>query len=112
MCNQSKDKITEELQHFTNKSSYIQLSLIEEYRIVLEKERCIAKVLGKMKLRQNDVIEGQIFVPNKFSNFLKNHIRELNLTQGTNVVINFDDFKSRGYVPPTYIENNDYTLPF
>ncbi len=109
----SKIKINEELNHFFKVSKLTSISLIEEYRIIVEKEKNIAEVLNKMRYKKNDTLEGQVFVPKNQTNFIKNHIEEINQSnRSVNIVLNYDDFNTRRYKPPTFIKTSIFTQPF
>jgi len=65
-----------------------------------------------MKIHQNNVIEGQIFVPKIYENSIKTHIMDINDKFGTNIIINYDDYTKKRYKPPTFNKQNDFTSPF
>ncbi len=74
ILHKSEEKIDEELSHFYSENPKTSISTIEEYKIIVEKEKCIAKLLSKMKVHKNGVLLGQVFVPTEYQNFFKNHI--------------------------------------
>lgn len=112
VINKSEYYLDGELAHFYAPSDRIMLSVIEQYRIVVEKERAITDIMNRMSLK-NGLLRGKIWVPEEQTNYLKSFIANLrNSGYRLNIEINFADFEARHYKPPTYIKVNDLSAPF
>ena len=110
---ETENLIDKELSDFYRISKLTDISLIEEYRIILEKERCIINNLNKMKYNNNDTLEGQIFVTQNNTKFVKSQIQEINQNSSfVNIVMNYEDFEKKRYKPPTYFQTDDFSAPF
>ena len=110
---ETENLIDKELSDFYRISKLTDISLIEEYRIILEKERCIINVLNKMKYNNNDTLEGQIFVTQNNTKFVKSQIQEINQNSSfVNIVMNYEDFEKKRYKPPTFFQTDDFSTPF
>lgn len=92
MVEESQKKIDEELSLFYNVSTVNNISLIEEYRIVLEKERSIYFTCNKMKNLGNNTLMAQVFIPKDNVNYFKGEISRLNRDFRLNVDIRSSDF--------------------
>lgn len=101
-----------ELAHFYAPTERINLSVIEQYRIILEKERAITEIMNRMQLK-NGLLRGKLWVPEEQVNYLKSFIGNLrNSGYRLNIELNYADFEARHYKPPTYIKLNDLSAPF
>jgi V-type H+-transporting ATPase subunit a len=110
---ESQSVINEELNDFVKDSKLTRISYIEEFRIILEKERCIIHTLNKMKFNNNGTLDGKIFITEKNTNFVKNQIEEFNRNSNyVNIVLNYQDFEKKRYKPPTYVQTDDFSAPF
>ena len=112
VINKSEYYLDGELGHFYAPSDKIMVSVIEQYRMILEKERAITDIMNRMQLK-NGLLRGKIWVPEEQTNYLKSFIGNLrNSGYRLNIEINYADFEARHYKPPTYIKLNDVSAPF
>lgn len=101
-----------ELSHFYSPTEKAKISVIEQYRIILEKERAITDILNRMTLR-NGLLRGKVWVPEEQTNYLKSFISNLrNSGYKINIELTYADYEARHYKPPTYIKLNDVSAPF
>lgn len=86
--------------------------MIEEYRIVLEKEKTIYASCNKMKNLKNNTLMAQVFVPKENVNYFKDEISRMNRNMRLNIDLRGSDFNQRRYTPPTYFKTSEFTKPF
>ena len=112
VISKSESYIDTELSYFYNCTEREAISVIEQYRIIVEKEKIITEVLNKMSLK-NGILHGKLWVSQEKTNYLKNFIGDLKMKNSDiNIELHYADFESRHYKPPTLIETNAISAPF
>ena len=108
----SEQYIDRELSYFYKPTERQSISKIEQYRIIMEKEKMITEVLNKMILK-NGILHGKLWVAEEQTNYLKSFVSNLKMNNSDmNIELHYADFEAKHYVPPTLIKTNDISAPF
>lgn len=109
---QAKEKLSQDLAFFTQKSKITNLPRLEEYRLVIEKERSIAIGLSNFRLEGN-ALRTYFWISKRDSLDFINRMNALKRqSEHFRVDIMPEIYQNKNFKPPTQIKTNDLTYPF
>lgn len=104
--------LDQELSQFYMSHDKSPISAIEQYRIIIEKERAIADTLNCMTLR-NGLLRGKLWVPEEQAEEFMTFVSGLrNTGYKLNIALTQANYEPRHYKIPTLIKTNDLSDPF